>query len=275
MIVEEKSWTCQYSKDKLLLLQQILWDMYVQISDIFDKNGIKYFLSYGSLLGALRHHGFIPWDDDFDICVMCDDYDRAIKILQNYLPIDKYVIHNKQSDSRYWLDYTKIRHLNSEVFCALWPDDNRLKYRGICLDIFRCWEESQSKFTNKYKQYQRATLWYRMQISQDGSICRKFQLVLGLGYNFSKLCSYWLLDAIASHKRVIVMDPESISKPFNAEWLFPLSTAKFNGRECPIPNNAVEILNKQYGNWRKFPPIEKRTSHFQSIEVWDNDYIKK
>lgn len=269
MEIIEDSWTCQYGKEKLQMVHHVLWEMYVLISDIFDKHGITYFLSYGSMLGALRHNGFIPWDDDFDICVMQDDYTRAIKILQDHLPKDKYIVHNKESDSIYWLDYTKIRFLHSKVYCALWPDDDKLKYRGICLDIFRCWEESQSRYTNKCKQCRQSVLWYRTQLRHvKHSFLHESRLIMGLLYNRLKLCCYSLLDMIAPRKQVFIMDPEDIAKPFDSKLLFPLNKVLFNGRACPVPYKATDILQNQYGEWQELPAVKKRTSHFQNVEIW-------
>lgn len=266
-------YTCSYGKEKLRIVQQILWDMYVQISDIFDKNGVKYFLSYGSMLGALRHNDFIPWDDDFDICVMQDDYDKAIKLLHDNLPLDKYVIHNKQSDPIYWLDFTKVRLLKSETFCTLWPDDNKFKYKGICLDIYRCWGDKQTRFTQKVKRSKVSVQFHFMyMIDAKKTLYSRLRSFCGVGYHILRYICYKIGDCLIPKKDVYVRDPESIVPSFNREYLFPLRYVIYRGRLCPVPFNAEMILKSQYGNWREMPDVSYRTTHYSKVEIWDEDY---
>ena len=272
--IDDNSWICPYGKDKLLLVQQILWDMYVLISDIFDKNDIKYYLSYGSMLGALRHKGFIPWDDDLDICVMKDDYDRAISILQRELP-SNIVVHNKSNDAIYWLDFTKVRLLNSETFCALWPDDNKFRYKGICLDIYRCWSEQQNKFTHIIKKYKSARQWHLEQLLEPNKkIKKKIRNLLAVICYFSAYMCIKPFEIVCPSKKMIVRDPELMIPPFEDKWLFPLRKVPFNGRLCPIPNNAEGILESQYGDWRQYPDPKHRRVHYTSVKIWDKKYIK-
>jgi lipopolysaccharide cholinephosphotransferase len=119
----EITFTCPYGKETLKKLQNVLFDMYCEVSDIFDKNGIRYFLICGSLLGAMRHGGFIPWDDDFDIAVMSVDYDKAMQLLEKNLSV-KYAMQTKTSDSNYICDWTKLRYTKSTVFNTLFPLEN-------------------------------------------------------------------------------------------------------------------------------------------------------
>lgn len=64
----------------------VLLDMLIQVDRICRKHNLKYFMAFGSLLGVVRHNGFIPWDDDIDICMPRDDYEKFIVIARNELP---------------------------------------------------------------------------------------------------------------------------------------------------------------------------------------------
>ena len=72
-------------------VQKVLFNMAVAIRDILEKNAIPYMLAYGTLLGAVRHKGFIPWDDDFDFYLFGDSYEKAIRCLRDELPADYFV----------------------------------------------------------------------------------------------------------------------------------------------------------------------------------------
>ena len=82
-------------------VQLVLLDMAKDIDEICKRNDIPYFLNGGSALGAVRHKGFIPWDDDFDIGMMYEDYIRFISVLKKELPSDKYVFQCFQTDRRF------------------------------------------------------------------------------------------------------------------------------------------------------------------------------
>lgn len=83
-----------------------------EIVRICNDNGIKYFLDYGTLLGAVRHKGYIPWDDDIDIGMLRSDYEKFIK---SY-PSDKnnkYFVQTLETDPNYWHSYARIRKKNT------------------------------------------------------------------------------------------------------------------------------------------------------------------
>jgi len=94
---------------------------------------LTYYISYGTLLGAIRHKGFIPWDDDIDVCMPRGDYDRFIKEGSEYLP-ENYFIQTMESDPKYALNFAKLRDSNTALFekHVLDVDINH----GVFIDIF-------------------------------------------------------------------------------------------------------------------------------------------
>lgn len=99
---------------------------------ICKKHNIPYWLEGGALLGAVRHEGFIPWDDDIDIQILRKDYKKLLKILQKDLP-DNLVVQSRETDEMYMDRMMKIRDLNSFVTLT---QGKRGKYEGIFIDVF-------------------------------------------------------------------------------------------------------------------------------------------
>lgn len=120
--------------DKVLReLQLTELEILKYVDGICRKYDLKYSLYAGTLLGAVRHKGFIPWDDDIDICMPRDDYNRFIELWPQ-VASDAYVMQNKDNTPDYTQNFTKIRKKDSEFYTVL--DIGRNYNTGIFLDIF-------------------------------------------------------------------------------------------------------------------------------------------
>ena len=113
-------------KQQLRMLEILLY-----IDKVCKENNINYWLSSGTLLGAVRHGGFIPWDDDLDIEMMREDYDRFQKVFSNN---EDYVLQTYKSDKNYLLPFAKVRDLHSELDEL--GNNVSFKYKGCFVDIF-------------------------------------------------------------------------------------------------------------------------------------------
>ena len=115
-------------------LQMECLAMLKEIDRICAKHNIKYILSSGTLLGAIRHGGFIPWDDDLDVEMLKGEYKRLLKVLPKELD-PKFVVHSRQNDPHYIFNFIKIREKQYEV---VEPGRLIAKYnkKGIFIDIF-------------------------------------------------------------------------------------------------------------------------------------------
>lgn len=107
--------------------------IYEEISRICDKHNLTYFVVGGTLLGAVVHKGYIPWDDDLDIAMPRDDYDKFIEICQKELN-DKFFIHHTVTDENYWIPFAKLR-MNNTVFLEE-KRKNVNSHAGIYVDVF-------------------------------------------------------------------------------------------------------------------------------------------
>ena len=123
-------------------VQARLLEMAVKIAGILERNDVPYQIACGTLLGAVRHGGFIPWDDDFDLALFDDTYDRAIEILRSELPQDMFV-EDEKSEPRYFHGWAHVKDLNSAAHCDLFPQDNLYSHHGLSVDLYR-WKRMHS-----------------------------------------------------------------------------------------------------------------------------------
>ena len=236
------------------VLQNRAWEMYLAIGDVLEGNGIRYFLSWGSLLGALRHGEFIPWDDDLDLCIDGEDYGRALEVLRAELPNDM-IVHDQKSEPEYWLPYSKVRDLGSDLENTQYPAYNRLKYRGIHVDLFRCRAEWISPVDERLadaKVYLKAA-WGR-------------QKPMAIGWHSVRVAGWSAMRAFRMQK-MARMDPLGNNKPFPWSWIYPLRWVEMRGRRCPVPKEAEKLLAHLYGDWLTLPPIEERIHHYAFAET--------
>ena len=109
-------------------IKKVSLDILISIHEYCKANGIKYSLGYGTMLGAVRHKGFIPWDDDIDILMMREDYDRFLSGYKD----SKFEVIDHKREKKYILPYAKVVDKNTVLFNSWMPD---LKL-GVSVDVF-------------------------------------------------------------------------------------------------------------------------------------------
>ena len=114
-------------------IQAHLLKMAIAVKNILEESGIPYFITYGTLLGAVRHQGFIPWDDDFDFYLLEDSYDYAIKILKERLPA-KYFVEDEESEPLYFHGWAHVKDCSTEVDFTLYPQDGLYNCKGLSIE---------------------------------------------------------------------------------------------------------------------------------------------
>lgn len=257
-------------------LHQVLLEMLDEVDRLCSKHGLSYWLDSGTALGAVRHGGFIPWDDDVDIGMMREDYDKFIEIARKEMSSD-YVIQDNDSEPEYQSFHIKIRKLNT-----IYPQsyNAKYKYRGFMLDIFPFdnapddSEKTKKKF-RKFQKYRALCDMAARRVLSRSPIKRLVQRVIKIVPNsvyrkrYECMCQQYnstTTDYVIPHtykmqrSRIVI---------FNKKDLIPVKRIAFEDREYSIMNNADAYLKTVYGDYMKLPPEEKRGFHLVGDIVFD------
>ena len=116
-------------------LQREMLDELLVLDKVCKENGLTYYLSSGTALGAVRHQAFIPWDDDLDIALPEKDYHKLVAILSRF-ESDEYVLHDRHSDFNYINGFPKFRRKEGTMLGSFPQRGKLYKYKGSGVDIF-------------------------------------------------------------------------------------------------------------------------------------------
>lgn len=242
----------------LKYLHERTLEMFKQVKAIFEANHIKYMICGGTLLGALGggHGHFIPWDDDFDVCIFEEDYDRAVKCLtdeKNGLS-DGAVLQCKETDSNYYLGWMKVRDQRSHVY----PDAPRFVENGVWIDLYKIVRTRESDVQLLIAK--EAIDYLDRRLAAGGLTRSEYDSRIVDGQLIEKL-------EIAKEQRRKCLDDErmvyliwSASKIVLEEnWVEPLRTVVFEGLNVTTFNRAEEYLKRHYGdNYSVYPEDDLR-----------------
>lgn len=238
-------------------------DMMISIDKILRVYHIDYWLDSGTLLGAIRHKGFIPWDDDVDIIVRSEDFPRVRQLLISELP-EKFVFQDTQLDDFEWSGIARVRDKKS--YCHM-PLFRRYKEQGLWVDIFQVehmYSMKSTLFIDYF--YSRA---FR-EIHHYGDVAYKNPirryLVKVIAYLLYPFCLFLVYMARLLSRRNPVglfsfSFPVKSTKPRFFEDVFPLIEVEFEGHKFLAPHNYDHYLTLLYGDYMQIPSEEQRISH--------------
>ena len=262
-------------------VQQKLLDMMEDVGAYCSSHHLTYVMTGGCALGAVRHQGFIPWDDDIDICMPREDYDRFAAAFAGAFE-EKYEVQEIRSCQNYDLNFMKIR-LKGTVFCELL--DPEPEKAGIFIDIFpiehvymSSWKRSLQHLYSDGLQFicscvrvhsKKAKL---LEFAEDKSVIRMIRLKSAIGalFSFQSLRS-WLLLTERFVSRCKEKDSSLISIPvgrghfkgelYPTDWFYPPKRMDFAGHSFAFPAKTHNYLKQMYGDYMTIPPEEKREHH--------------
>lgn len=243
-------------------VQLKMLDILIVVDDLCRKNEICYWIDFGTLLGAVRHKGFIPWDDDLDICVHEKDYERFQKVCLEQLPDDLF-LQNETTDPNSYMGkgMLKIRDKNSLFIHGF--DNFRKDYnKGVFIDVFI--GKSYPKISHKVMRY----LFSRIRLAYGF-----FKYYPEL--NFKHIICYFLYPVSYVFHSIIAklimwgkpyqmgVTPECYiyGRFTKLEDMFPLKEIEFEGHRFMAPRNPDSRLQDIFGDYMKMPAPENRRTH--------------
>ncbi len=251
-----------YTQEVVKKVQKRLLDMAVVIRDILEAHQIPYFITYGTLLGAVRHKGFIPWDDDFDLYLFDDSYDLAMKVLRKDLPSDLF-LEDKESEPLFFHGWSHVKDLHSLAECELFPDDGKYAHKGISVDLYKT-KKIYEKEEQVYRLKEHLDYLHRKHyvgiMRQEEFIVREYEI------NKKLLKEREILNCQKNLGREMYAFNLIYDDRLYIDEMFPLKRYPFENTEFYGPKNADALLSRCYGDYMQLPPEEKRHPHYSKVE---------
>lgn len=251
----------RYNPDGSLLRrgQLRMLEILKAVDGICRAHGIRYWLSSGTLLGAVRHGGFIPWDDDLDIEMLREDYLRLLPLLREELP-NQFMVHDNESDKDYPYLYAKVRDKYS---CIEEDYFFKTKYTGCFIDIFPL----------ERAPYPLFRIANRLYVNLCHHNVYRFRPI----YKFNRML---LTRAVFPmfRKWISVFHPHSdyhhtLGMVFKTERetadIFPLNEIVFEGVTFYAPHNTHNYLTRMFGDYMRLP----KNVEVHGIIKWVNNEL--
>lgn len=258
-------------------LQTMLLEMFQWFHELCEENGLRYYAIGGTALGAVRHQGFIPWDDDIDVGMPRSDYERLEEIMKARAQ-DLYILETLNSGGEeYFYPCAKLYDTRTTLI-----ENTRLKIkRGIYLDIFPLDGIGNSEIESK--QNYRPIYWkFNLFLTRVVGIRQGRNKLKNAAVMVARLIPEKILD-----NRKLLQSLNEDCKKYNFDdcmwvgnlmgaWRFKELVPKeflgeptlyeFEGRQFYGPEKSDQYLTCIYGNWRQLPPVEKQVSHHDFID---------
>lgn len=250
-----------------------------EIDRVCEENGLEYCLAFGTEIGAIRHQGFIPWDDDIDIFMPVADAEKLEK-LQDRFPANLFV-QSRRTDPEFGLMISRVRDSNTTLIVGTEADWDI--NHGVFVDIYPLYNAPTGKIGRKL-------FLVRFMIARlllYGKVPETHGTVMKIG---SKV----LLALVPKRARKRIVDrmyrkmtaqPENgtltcgwaelTKNVFPREWFFPSRRVKFEDMQAPVPAECEKILEISFGDYMTPPPPEKRVVHHDFVVAdFERSYLE-
>lgn len=253
--------------------RKIQLDILIYFDNWCKQNGLHYSLGEGTLIGAIRHKGFIPWDDDIDLLMPREDYDKFISIYQG-----KYRLISLKTEKHWWSCYSR---LTDERTFVKFPNPNE-NYHGLWISLLPIdnypddkneWIATR-KTLNKYFTYGKIKdSWWVKNVSVSRNLMKyllKF-LLLPVSYNLIGNKCQQILKSFDNRKN---RRKGQMACIWHEPWVFDANLidefvdVEFEGRLFPVMKGFDAYLREQYGDYMQLPPEEKRVAKHDYKAYW-------
>lgn len=259
--------------EELRKIQLVQIEILKYIDEYCTKNDLRYSIAYGTILGAVRHGGFIPWDDDLDICMPREDYEKFIELWED---TDKYILQNHYTNPNFTQSFTKIRKKNTAF---VQKTDIGLDYhKGIFVDIFPFDKVPDNTIRKKIQSLN--VLFYNLYTrgyapKNNGTIVRlASQFILGITPRknyfkkskkyLSKICKY---NYDKKLKYVDVSVTNTMNMYYDNDIFDNMQKIKFENLNVTVMNKYKDFLKIRYGDYMKLPPESEQTWYHHPVLI--------
>lgn len=256
---------------KIKEVQRVELEILEEVVRVCDENKIDYFIAFGTTLGAVRHGGFIPWDDDIDVGMTRENYDKFLKIAPTKLRKGFFLQHFS-TEPNMPLYYAKVRKDNT-LFVEYYNRKVKM-HQGIYIDVFPFDQVPNSERLRK-RQFRRAWFWRRLFFAKSVTETRRSGIKGFVGkirrlirrFLLTPIPKCWLFNKIDAELRKYNSDDQCSALSFILELssvdipkevLLPLRIVKFEHLIVKAPHNCDLYLMECYGDYMQLPPEEKR-----------------
>ena len=262
--------------------KEIMLRIMKELADYLERNGLRYCLIGGTLIGAIRHKGFIPWDDDMDIGMPMDDYKKFIELTKDKPISDKLYVSSVYNNPDHIWPMTKVIDTST---CLVEPNvfkkyvKRQEKFCGVYVDVFPLYgvpqnERQRRKYCNKLvRLYTMAKNSSRMIRFKDGygnrtrkivySICSAPLRIIGLDYFLNRIVKMveripFSEDGYAGFALGIIKDGRDVNP---SSMYLDTIDVQFEDIMLKAPREYDSILRNHYGDYMILPPEDKRRIH--------------
>lgn len=246
-------------------LQLRILDILLAVQEVCEKHNLRYYIIAGTLLGAVRHKGFIPWDDDLDIGMPRKDYEKLMANAKEWMP-EQYEVVSYETDKTYPLQFAKIQDANTTLIERM-----HLKYLGgVYIDVFPLDGMTSNPIMQtwqlmRYFYYKKVLYFIYRDPYRHGHgpsswlplLCRKFYTLEGVQEKIKRVQKTYDYDAheyVVNHfdGRKGIMPRRYYGKP---------TPINFEGKQVLGVEDTNAYLTRQYGDYMTLPPVDKQRQH--------------